>query len=99
PALAPLAVAAALLRPARLPFVLLSATVFLNLIHVLPLTRDQIQLMERLPDIRFALSAANTVLLVWWTWLFVRGERTLASSGWQPDPQGTATDGLATLSD
>jgi len=99
PALAPLAVAAALLRPARLPFVLLSATVFLNLIHVLPLTRDQIQLMERLPDIRFALSAANTALLVWWTWLFVRGERTLASSGWQPDPQGTATDGLATLSD
>ena len=99
PALAPLAVAAALLRPARLPFVLLSATVFLNLIHVLPLTRDQIQLMERLPDIRFALSAANTVLLVWWTWLFVRGKRTLASSGWQPDPQGTATDGLATLSD
>ncbi len=99
PALAPLAVAAALLRPARLPFLLLSLTVFLNLIHVLPLTRAQIQLMERLPDIRFALSAANTALLVWWTWLFVRGERALASSGWQPDPQGTTTDGLATLSD
>lgn len=99
PALAPLALAAALLRPARLPFVLLSATVFLNLIHVLPLARSQIQLMETLPDIRFAISVANTVLLVWWTWLFVRSKRTLAMSGWQPDPRGIATDGLATLPD
>ncbi len=82
PALAPLALTAALLRPARLPFVLLSATAFLNLIHVLPLTRDQIALMERLPDIRFAISAANTALLVWWTWLFVRGKRTVERSGW-----------------
>ena len=99
PALAPLALAAALLRPARLPFVLLSATIFLNLIHVLPLTRGQIQWMETLPDIRFAISAANTVLLVWWTWLFVRGKRMLASSGFPPDLQGIATDGLATLPD
>lgn len=73
PALAPLALVAALLRPApRLPFVLLSAAVFLNLIHVLPLTRAQIQLMERLPDIRIWLSLVNTALLVWWTWLFPR---------------------------
>lgn len=99
PALAPLALAAALLRPARLPFVLLSATIFLNLIHVLPLTRGQIQWMETLPDIRFAISAANTVLLVWWTWLFVRAKRMLASSGFPPDLQGIATDGLATLPD
>jgi Gpi18-like mannosyltransferase len=82
PALAPLALAAALLRPARLPFALLSITVFLNLIHVLPLTRSQIQLMETLPDIRFAISAANTALLVWWTWLFVRGKRMMEMSGW-----------------
>lgn len=72
PALAPLAVVAALVRPARLPFVLLSITVFLNLIHVLPLTRAQIQWMETLPDIRFAISIANTLLLAWWTALFVR---------------------------
>lgn len=72
PALAPLAVAAALIKPARLPFALLSVTVFLNLIHVLPLTRAQIQWMETLPDIRFAISIANTVLLAWWTALFLR---------------------------
>jgi len=75
PALAPLAVAAALLRPARLPYLLLTLTVFLNLIHVLPVTRDQIQWMERLPDVRIWLSLANTALLVWWTWLFARGAR------------------------
>lgn len=104
PALAPLAVAAALLRQARLPFLLLSLTVFLNLIHVLPLTRAQLQLMERLPDIRFALSAANTALLVWWTWLFVRGERggaarpAAAELANQTD-EVTTSDGLATLSD
>jgi Gpi18-like mannosyltransferase len=99
PALAPLALAAALLRPARLPFVLLSATVFLNLIHVLPLTRDQIALMERLPDIRFAISLANTALLVWWTALFVRGPRPHTPSGAQPDLPGTQPNGLATLPD
>ena len=81
PALAPLALAAALLRPARLPFVLLSVTTLLNLIHVLPVTRDQIQLMETLPDIRIHISVANTALLVWWTWLFARGKRASAMSG------------------
>lgn len=99
PALAPLALVAALLRPARLPFVLLSAAVFLNLIHVLPLTRAQIQLMERLPDIRIWLSLVNTALLVWWTWLFARGRRLLASSGEKPDSRRITSDGLATLSD
>jgi Gpi18-like mannosyltransferase len=98
PALAPLAVAAALLRPARLPYLLLTLTVFLNLIHVLPVTRDQIQLMERLPDIRIWLSLANTALLVWWTWLFARGARDEEA---RPMAGSTrmATDGLATLSD
>lgn len=99
PALAPLAVAAALLRPARLPFVLLSATAFLNLIHVLPITRDQIALMERLPDIRFAISLANTALFLWWTALFVRGPRPPTPSGAPPDLPGTHPNGLATLSD
>jgi len=81
PALAPLALTAALLRPARLPFVLLSITTLLNLIHVLPVTRDQIQLMETLPDIRIHISVANTALLLWWTWLFARGKRASEMSG------------------
>ncbi|HSN75332.1 MAG TPA: glycosyltransferase 87 family protein [Anaerolineae bacterium] len=80
PALAPLALTAALLRPTRVPFVLLSVTALLNLIHVLPVTRDQIQLMETLPDIRIHISVANTALFVWWTWLFVRGKRAFAAS-------------------
>ena len=82
PALAPLALTAALLRPARLPFVLLTVTTVLNLIHVLPLARDQIRLMETWPDFRIAISVANTVLLVWWTWLFVRSRRVWKASGW-----------------
>jgi Gpi18-like mannosyltransferase len=88
PALAPLALTAALLRPARIPFVLLTVTTFLNLIHVLPLTRDQIQLMEIWPDFRIAISVANTLLLVWWTWLFGRGRRVRTMSGWSPDLRG-----------
>lgn len=73
PALAPLALVAALHRPALAPYLLLSLTAFLNLIHVLPVTRDQIALMETLPDIRFLISGVNTALFIWWTWLFVRG--------------------------
>jgi Gpi18-like mannosyltransferase len=99
PALAPLALVAALLRPALAPYLLLSLTAFLNLIHVLPVTRDQIALMERLPDIRFAISLANTALFVWWTALFVRGPRLHTLSGAQPDLPGTQPNGLATLSD
>lgn len=82
PALAPLALVAALLRPAFAPYLLLSLTSFLNLIHVLPVTRDQIALMETLPDVRFLISGVNTALFVWWTWLFVRGKRVLEKSGW-----------------
>jgi hypothetical protein len=99
PALAPLAVVAALLRPGFAPYLLLSLTAFLNLIHVLPVTRDQIALMETLPDIRFAISLANTALLVWWTALFVRGPRVHTPSGAQPDLPGTQPNGLATLPD
>jgi Gpi18-like mannosyltransferase len=99
PALAPLALVAALLRPGLAPYLLLSLTAFLNLIHVLPITRDQIALMETLPDIRFAISLANTALLVWWTALFVRGPRPRIASGAQPDLPGTQPNGLATLPD
>ncbi|MFZ2488117.1 MAG: glycosyltransferase 87 family protein [Anaerolineae bacterium] len=80
PALAPLAVAAALIKPARLPFALLSVTVFLNLIHVLPLTRAQIQWMETLPDIRFMISITNTALLAWWTAVFARRTPTASAT-------------------
>ncbi|MER2598651.1 MAG: glycosyltransferase 87 family protein [Caldilineales bacterium] len=75
PALAPLAVVAVLKRPARLPFALLSLTLFLNLIHVLPLLRAQIEWMKTLPDIRFAIAVANTVLLAWWSALLLRPAR------------------------
>jgi Gpi18-like mannosyltransferase len=86
PALAPLALTAALLRPTRIPFMLLTITTLLNLIHVLPITRDQIQLMETLPDIRIWISLANTALLVWWTWLFARGKRAYGLQPLAPAP-------------
>ncbi len=99
PALAPLALAAALLRPALAPYLLLTFTAFLNLIHVLPVTRAQLGLMETLPDIRFAISLANTALFAWWTWLFVRGPGPLNLPDAQPGPTKTQPNELATLPD
>lgn len=81
PALAPLAVVAALLTQTRAPFGLLSITTLLNLIIVLTIvfavTHSQLNLLERLPDVRPWVSVVNTVLLAWWTWLFARGQHKL----------------------
>lgn len=71
PALAPLALPAVTRRQVRLPYALLSLSVLLNLIRVLPVTPGQLKLMEALPGDRLLLSLANSALFVWLTLLYL----------------------------
>lgn len=71
PALAPLALPAVMQRRARLPYALLSLTVLLNLIRVLPLTAAQLRLMEAIPGDRLLISLINSGLFVWLTLLYL----------------------------
>ena len=81
PALAPLALPAALDRRARAAYLLLSLTVLFNLVRVLPFSSFVLRLLESIPGDRLLISLANTGLLILWTWLYWRGSRDSTSAG------------------